>query len=126
MATNYKYEGEHVEVTESLLTHPTHTDGFVDSNDPVVKGVLVGVALSSAAAGTDGIVIATEGVFNLSVTGTDNSGNSAVAFGDRIYIDASTAALTKNATKVAFGIALGAVNSAATTTIAVKVCGAGN
>lgn len=126
MATNYKYAGEHVEVTESLLTHPSHTDSLVDANDPVVKGVLVGVALASAAANTDGIPIATQGVWTLSVTGTDNSGNSAVAFGDRVYIDASTAALTKNATKVAFGIALGAVNSAATTSIAVKVCGAGN
>ena len=32
----------------------------------------------------------------------------------------------KNATKVPFGIALGAVSSGATTTIPVKLCGAGN
>ena len=29
-------EGRHIKVLESTLTHPTHTDGFVDKGDPVV------------------------------------------------------------------------------------------
>jgi predicted RecA/RadA family phage recombinase len=127
MATNYVSEGKHIAAVESALVHPSHSDGLVNSGDQVVKGALVGVALVSAAASTDSVNIAAEGIWSLSVAATDASGNSAVAFGDRIYVDAgSNADLTKNATKTPFGIALGAISSGQTGTISVKVTGLGS
>jgi len=47
------YEGRHLSFVESDLTHPPHTDGFVDKGDPVNVGDIVGVAFKSAAAATD-------------------------------------------------------------------------
>ncbi len=49
-------EGRHLSFPESELTHPTHTDGFVDGGDPVVAGSIVGVAFEGASAGTDTVV----------------------------------------------------------------------
>jgi len=120
------YEGRHLKVLESTLTHPTHTDGFVDKGDPVVtsSGVIVGVALNSAAAATDYIEIDSEGLWDLSVVGVDDWGNSAVVIGDEIFINRTTGVLSKignPATSQHFGFAEGAVVAAATTVIAVKV-----
>lgn len=102
MADNAVYEGERIPITESGLTHPYHADGFVDSGDPVVVGTLVGVALTSAAADTDSIEVATEGVWDLPVTGTTATVDSAVAVGDKLYFqNASTYAsgtITSDAT----------------------------
>lgn len=125
MATNFVYEGETIPCLESDLVQPTRTGELVISGDPVVAGSLVGIALKSASASTDTINIATCGVWNVPVVGTNGS-NSAVAFGDRLYINSSTAVISKTTSgHVAFGIALGAVTGGATTTIPVKVCGAG-
>ena len=115
------YEGRHVTLLESLMTHPTHTDGFVNKGDPIIVGDLVGVAFKSAAAATDYIAVDTEGIWNLLVVGTDDAGNSAVAIGDTVYIS-TAGVLSKAESGKVFGTALGAVVSAATTTvIAVKV-----
>ena len=119
-------EGRQLKVRESALTHPTHTDGFVDKGDPVVtaSGVAVGVAINSASAATDYIEIDSEGLWNLAVVGTDHNGNSAVVIGDEIWIHRTTGVLSKSInqnTHRHFGYALGAVVSAATTVIAVKV-----
>jgi predicted RecA/RadA family phage recombinase len=123
---NFVQKGETVEAVESTLTHPYHSDGFVNSGDQVVVGSLVGVASDDAAAATDTVQICREGVFNLSVNGINEAGNIAVAIGDALFIDSgSAAALNKKATKTPFGIALGVVNSAATTTIPVLVLGPG-
>ena len=62
------------------------------------------------------------GVFDLSVTGADGSGNSAVAVGDIIYHDTDTLNVD-DANGVEFGVALEAVTSGATDTINVRLKG---
>jgi len=116
--------GRNVTLLESLMTHPTHTDGFVDKGDALVVGDIIGVAKIDADAATDYIPIDTEGIWNLSVVATDNTGNIAVAIGNKLYINTSTAALSKDHngnTAKFFGYALGAVGSGETCVIPVKV-----
>lgn len=120
------YEGRHLSILESAITHPTHTDGLVDFGDPVLVGdLIVGVAFTSAAAATDYVAIDTEGIWALVVQGVDADGNSAVAIGDQVYINTTTAVLSKNSNKNThqrFGYALSAVGAGVTTTVtAVKV-----
>jgi len=120
------YEGRHVTVLESAMVHPTHADGFVDGGDPVLVGnEIVGVAFSSAAAATDYISIDTEGVWALVVQGVNDAGNVAVAAGDEVYINRTTAVLSRIsnfATHQPFGTAQSPVVSGVTTTVtAVKV-----
>lgn len=122
------YEGRHLTLLESDLVHPTHADGFVDKWDPVVSATglpcIVGVALQSALAATDRIAFDTEGIFALDVVAANDAGNSAVAGGDLIYINTTTAVLSKisnGATQVPFGYALGIITSGNTESIAVKV-----
>ena len=122
------YEGRHVTVLESDLIHPTHTDGYVEKGDPVVYGTTglkgVGVSFKEGEATGDLIALDTEGVWNLDVVAANDAGNVAVAGGDIIYINTSTAVLSKivdQATQIPFGIALGAISSGNTERIAVKV-----
>jgi predicted RecA/RadA family phage recombinase len=118
------YEGRHVECQESDIVHPSHTDGFVDKGDPVLMGKLVGVAFRDAAAATDIIAVDTEGIWALSVVADNDAGGSAVARCDRIYINKTTAVLSKienPATNEPFGIALSTLTSHATGLVAVKV-----
>lgn len=121
------YEGRHLTVVESELTHPSHTDGFVDKGDPVLHGEnIVGIAFKDAAAATDLIAIDTEGLWFLTVYGTNEDGNVAVAYGDEIFINKTTCVLSKNNNKYThqrFGIALDAVVSGSNEVIAVKVHG---
>lgn len=122
MATNFIQDGRLITLLESAITHPSHTDGFVNSGDAVVIGKIVGVAMEDGTAATDLIAIDTQGVYLLSVSGTTNSGaSSAVAVGDTLYIDGSTALLTKDTTKTVFGKALGTVTAAATSSINVMI-----
>ncbi len=121
-------EGRHISLLESDLVHPTHGDGFVDKGDPIVSATgepaIVGVAFKSAAAATDLIAIDSEGIWNLDVVAIDDDGNSAVAGGDVVYINTTTAVLSKisaAATQVVFGYALGIITTGNTETIAVKV-----
>ena len=121
-------EGRHITLLESDLVHPTHADGFVDKADPVVSATgrpaIVGVAFKSATAATDRIAIDTEGIWNLDVVAQNDDGNSAVAGGDCIYINTTTAVLSKisnGATQVPFGYALGIITAGSTEAIAVKV-----
>ena len=90
------------------------------SGDPVVLGQLPGVALTAKdAAGNT--TIATEGVFNLPVKGT-NGTNAAIAAGDIVYyVAANSPKLSATNTGVRFGYALDPVASGATTTIRVKL-----
>jgi len=119
------YEGRHVTLIENEITHPTHADGFVDQYDPVVVGAqMVGIALKSAAAATDPIAIDTEGIWKVDVVAVDDAGNSAVAGGDLLYINTTTAVVSKisnGATQIPFGIALGIITGGNTERIAVKV-----
>ena len=84
-------EGRVLTFEESVLTHPYHSDGFVDGKDPVFYGDTVGVALKGAAAATDMIAIDTEGIFWLNVLGSVSDGTSdglaqALTPGQRVYI----------------------------------------
>lgn len=118
------YEGRHLSFLESELVHPSHTDSLVDKGDPVVLGEIVGVAFKSAVAATDYIAIDTEGVWNLSVVAVNDNGNIAVAAGQELYINKSTAVISRiqnPATNTPFGYALGAVSSGQTAVIAVKI-----
>lgn len=81
------YEGRHITVEESYLTHPYHTDGLVDKGDPVLikdtdgLGLIVGVAFNSAAAATDLIAIDTEGIWFLNVLGAiSDQSNDGLAY----------------------------------------------
>jgi len=119
------YEGRHLMLEESYLTHPTHADGFVDVDDPVLVGEnIVGVALKSAEAAADIISIDTEGIWFLNATATDEDGNSAIAPGDELFINKTTAILSKNPNKQShafFGYALGDLATGTTGLVAVKV-----
>jgi hypothetical protein len=119
------YEGRHLTLEESYLTHPSHTDGLVDKGDPVLCGdTFVGVALLSAAAAGDLISIDTEGIWFLTAYATDYEGNSAIALGDQIYINKTTCVLSKNSNKYThqrFGVALGDVSTGTSGVVAIKV-----
>jgi hypothetical protein len=86
------YEGRHLNLEESYLTHPYHSDGFVDTGDPVLIGEnIVGVSFKSAAAATDLMAIDTEGIWYLNVLGCVSDGSSdgialALAPGDPVFI----------------------------------------
>jgi len=118
-------EGRVLTFEESLITHPSHTDGFVDGKDPVVVGNIVGVALSGASAATDRIAIDTEGLFWLDVVASNDGGTSAIARGDRIFINTTTCVLSKiesAETQIPFGTALGVLGASATADVlAIKV-----
>lgn len=109
MATNFVQTGNVVTVASA----------DTGSGDHVVVGSLHGVALTDT--DDDGnIELDTEGVYSLSVTGADNSGDAAISVGDKIYDDGGT--LNADATDGSlFGIALEAVGSGATATIPVKI-----
>ncbi len=95
------YEGRHLKVLESDMVHESGGDGFVDKGDPFVAGTavpgncIVGVAFTSAAADTDEIAVDTEGIWNLSVVSSNDGGASDIVFGDQIFINVSTAVLSK-------------------------------
>lgn len=91
----------------------------VSSGDPVVFGQRPGVALTSSDTSNNASV-SFEGVYNLSVKGIDGSGNSAVAAGDILYLTSGdTPKISKKATGVRYGYALGTVTSGSTATISV-------
>lgn len=115
MAKNIVFNNaERLQVTCSDPTTPA-------SGDPVVYGQMPGVALT--AEGSDGLTsVQFCGVATLSVKGVDGSGNSAVAEGDILYyVAADTPKLSKKATGVRFGYAMGAVTSGATASINVRI-----
>lgn len=118
MAKNRVYEdGEQLAY---VCSHPATPA----SGGPVRIGQITGVALGDENADGE-TVVATKGVFKLSVKGENNAGNSAVAVGDKLfYEDAATPVLNKdNVAGVFFGYALEAITSGATATIRVKLAG---
>jgi len=109
MATNYVQEGKILDVAQASTS----------SGDHVVWGNINGVALTDT--DDDGnIRMATGGVFDLSVTGADNSGNAAISAGDKVYDDSGD--LNADAADgTLYGIALEDVASGATSTIPVLI-----
>jgi hypothetical protein len=120
MATNRRYAtGQHIPV---VCSHPTTPA----SGKPVRVGALVGVAETNER--TDGTTTVDLGpaVYALSVKGVNDTGNVAVAVGDPLYyVDADvgtgTGFLSKKDSGRYAGIALEAVDSAATTTVNVLI-----
>lgn len=116
MATNLvRQPAEHLSVVCSNPTTP-------QTGDPVRYGYATGVALTDEGEGgniaTETTVDFSQAVWDLSVKGIDDDGGSAVAVGDTLfYVDADTPKLSKKVSGYFFGIALEAVNSAATATI---------
>jgi len=124
------YEGRHLTFSESQLTHPDNSAeevaNLVNKGDPVLVGEdIVGVAfLSGVSVNTELIPIDTEGIWQLSVVAEDEDGDVAVAVGDELYINKSSAILSKIANKNThqrFGYALYPINSGVTDVIPVKV-----
>jgi hypothetical protein len=114
MATNLiMKDGRYLSVAATDPTTPA-------SGDPVRLGILTGVAQ-----GAEGADIANEAsvdfgnaVYDMSVKGINDAGNSAVAKGDLIYhVDADTPKLSKKASGYLFGVALEAITSGSTDTI---------
>lgn len=119
---NFVQRGEYLDnVTPTYPASPT----LATSGEPVLLGLIPGVAATNAGDGNNdagNITMATQGVFTLSVQGINGSGNVAVAEGDHIYlVAANTPPLSKVATGVLFGKALGTVGSGSTATIPVML-----
>jgi len=121
MATNMVQEGKVLTLTWST-TSPTDGDPVVKTSGKATGGI-VGVALNGAATASEEIQVATEGVFDLSVT----SAGAAIAVGDYIFAaipataEVCTAALSETNTGLIFGQALEAVTASATATINIRL-----
>ncbi len=94
------------------------------SGDPVSIGFITGVAQTTRdTAGNATIRIAPKPAVLLSVIGQTTISspvtNSAVAVGDKLYVDNTTKAVSKDATGKFLGYALGTVISGATSSISV-------
>lgn len=121
MAKNARYEDG-----DQFPVRPTIASGNrAQSGDPIAVGKLPGVALTDA---TDTVGNGGEctgkfnGVYDFVVEGKDDDGNAAIAYGDVVYIDTDGKLNVDAVNGVRFGIALGAVASANTsTTIPVKI-----
>lgn len=86
----------------------------VKSGDPVLIGGMAGVALTDYRASDGEASVDFGGVYEVSVKGVNNAGNSAVALGDAIYfVVGDTPVLSKKASGVFFGYALETVASGA-------------
>jgi predicted RecA/RadA family phage recombinase len=94
------------------------------SNDPITYGDMAGVALTDYASSDAKATVAFTGVYTLSVQGVNAAGNVAVAAGDALYVSAA-GVISRNATGVFFGYAMGAVSSGATTAIDVRLADGG-
>ena len=95
-------------VLESALTHyDGGSDPLVDKGDPVLLGDegIVGVALKTASANTDYVVVQVGGIWNLMTTNT-----AAMSFGDAVYIHSTSGELSDSPTNgLLFGYLLSAI-----------------
>jgi len=117
MALNQKFNhGDQFTVPETTVDAPA----TVTSGAAVVIGQMPAVALTDPqtdSTGTDQVTVKTNGVYEFTVTGAAG----AIAYGDLVYINTTTGALSNTNTGVRFGYALGAVANAASTPIDVKI-----
>lgn len=114
MATNEVFE------PVGTLSLPV-ADGTASGDPILVFDEIPAVALTDEGDGGNGDNIATvalnpKWVFDIAVTGADDAGNSAVAIGDRVYVDGAEINVDA-ANGTFYGWALEAVSSGATTTI---------
>lgn len=120
---NFVQRGQRITFPGSSVVGP---QADIKSGDPVVVGRLGGVAVADEVPGAAGpyndgnIVVELEGVFTISV----QSIHHAVAVGETVYINSSTAVVSDDSTAMPYGIALDAVSQYATTAIRVRLFGA--
>lgn len=108
----------------STIQWTNGTGSTVTSGSPVNvgSGGLHGTALQDIANGATGsVAIRSTHVKTHPVKGIDGGGNSAVAVGDKLYWDGSSAFYDKKTTGTLVGYANGAVTSGATTTIEIII-----
>lgn len=112
MATNYVQKG-------NVIKLPVASGKT--SGDPDLVGSIPVVCLTDR--DSDGYAeCALRGVFDLPVTGADNSGDAAITVGAILYDDSGTINID-SADGTEFGVALEAVESGATATINVRLKG---
>jgi len=118
------YEGRHLTFLASEINHGDVL-AVVTKGYPVIIGEdIVGVAFKTEVNAGDYIAVDTEGIWMLSVVANDHIGGNAVVAGDRLYINHTTAVISKDGTvgtHIPFGYALGGVTQGNTAIIAVKV-----
>src|SRR6266851_2869070 len=104
--------GDNVTVAVSSIVAPNSPP---KSGDPCIAGaVLVGVANQDGAVGGS-VVLSRRGVYSLSVLAKHAGAvNDAVVVGDQLFINTSTAVISKDATALPFGVALDAITAGAT------------
>jgi hypothetical protein len=113
MAKNIKMGGINspVIVVDLRVTTPASnvTPGSLAplSGTPVLCNRIPGVAEGDIEPTTGLTPVNISCVAELSVVGTNQSGNILVAVGDALYIDSSSGVISKDTTKVAFGWAFG-------------------
>lgn len=101
--------------------------GGAAAGAPVLVGGIKGIPIDTIASGSAGPCM-TEGVFDLSVAAVNDSGNTTIAIGDKLYYTAGdTPKINKKASGTFWGYALEAnAVSGSTATINVKLESAGN
>ncbi len=99
------------------------TDPTIPASGDVVRyGDIVGIALNDEDSDGNTVVDFRPSVYNVSVLGADDDGNVAVVAGEQLYYaDADDGILSRKQSGYYAGIALEAVDSAATTTIMVAM-----
>lgn len=112
MAPNEIYDGQRIAVAVSSPSTPA-------SGDPVRYGRITGVALAAKDTTTNLTPVDFGNrTWDVSVKAVDDTGNNAVAVGDRLYyVDADTPKISKKASGTFFGIALEAITAGSTDTI---------
>lgn len=96
----------------------------VTSGDPTLVGSLLPCVALTDRDSSGNATIDCDGIYDLSVKGVDDNGNSAVAVGDRLYwTTGDTPKINKKISGALFGFALEAVGSGSTATINVKLAG---
>lgn len=110
-------DGDNVTITSASLSG-------MSSGDPVVIGSISGVLAGDIGSDNTGVIVR-KGVFDLSVKGINDSGNSAVAIGDAIYyVSGDTPKLSKKSSSgPLYGYALETIGSGSTGTINVLLVG---
>lgn len=120
MAKNRRrINGRFLELNVSAVNGSGASD-LVQSGDPGVIGGLAFVAMTDE--DDDGLASCdTGGVYELTVLADSGAGGSAVAPGDVVYWDNTAGDLSKDASKLRFGVALGSVASTESGAIEVRV-----
>lgn len=121
MSQTFQQEGRRIDCLGSECVCPALNNKPIAGDAVVVGAGLAGVAETTAAATTDTIPINTVGVYTVPVFGQNGGGASAVVKGDKLFIAAATAIVSKIATGIPFGIALDPVGGGLTVSIRVRL-----